>query len=155
MLTIRKATRRDVDDVWAIRNAAICNQCVDYYPADILKTWARSEISELFTNIVEQHFYLAVYINLTVGTGMINTDTGKIDAIFVHPNHMRKGVGRKMIKFLEDIALQNRLQLITLESTLNAVVFYRKCGFKGDDICTYVSPSGVSLDCIPMTKAIG
>ena len=121
---------------------------------DTLRTWASGELSEGFIDVVEQHFYVATYDTQIIGTGMINTDTGKIDAIFVHPNHMRKDVGKTIVKFLEGIALSQGLRTLTLESTLNAAAFYRACGFQGDEVDAYISPRGISLDCIPMVKII-
>ena len=85
---------------------------------------------------------------------MINIETGKIDAIFVHPNHMRKGIGKKILEFLEDIALSYGLKTLALQSTLNAAEFYRACGFVGNEVDRYTTSKGLSLDCIPMIKVI-
>lgn len=121
---------------------------------DILEGWAGLELSDAFAESVEKHFYLAKNGVEVVGTGMINARTGKIDAIFVHPNHMRKGIGKAVIKFLEGVALNHGLKTVTLQSTLNAAAFYRTCGFVGDEIKTYTTSQGMTLDCIPMTKGI-
>ncbi|WP_133719124.1 GNAT family N-acetyltransferase [Methylocaldum gracile] len=154
MLSIEKAKREDARAAWEIRNTAILNQCAGHYSVDALKVWTGGMLTEDFIDHVEKHFYVAKYHHQVVGTGMINIDTGKIDAVFVHPNHMRKGIGRGIVTFLEEIALSHGLETLNLESTLNAAAFYRACGFKGDEIATYVSPRGISLDCIPMIKDI-
>ena len=152
MLKIRKAKREDAKAAWDLRNAAILNQCVSHYSIDELKIWTNGELSEKFTDTVEKHFHVVTYNGQVIGTGMVNIETGKIDAMFVHPNHMRMGAGRKIIEYLEGIALGNGLDKLSLESTLNAAPFYRACGFEGDEIGKYESPKGVSLDCIPMVK---
>jgi N-acetylglutamate synthase-like GNAT family acetyltransferase len=154
MLSIRKAKKGDAKAAWKIRNVAILNQCVGHYSRDALKIWTSGELSEAFANAVEKYFYVAVYNKQVIGTGMIDTQTGKLDAIFVHPSHIRKGVGRKIVSFLESIAVNHGLETLNLESTLNAASFYRACGFKGNEVGTYNSPRGVSLDCIPMIKVI-
>ena len=154
MASIKKAKREDARAAWEIRNIAILNQCAGHYSMDTLKTWTSGELSEDFIDAVEKHFYVATYNNQVIGTGMINIETGKIDAIFVHPNHMRKGIGRKIVGFLEDIALSYGLETLTLESTLNAAAFNRAYGFEGNIVGTYISPKGVSLDSLPMAKVI-
>ena len=154
MLNIEKAKREDALAVWEIRNAAILNQCAGHYSMDILKIWTGGELSDNFIDGVEKHFYVATDNNQVTGTGMINIEIGKIDAIFVHPNHMRKGTGKKIVNFLESIALQHGLKTLNLESTLNAAAFYRACGFEGNEVGTYHSPRGISMDCIPMVKDI-
>ena len=97
---------------------------------DTLNAWTGGEFSEDFIDAVVKHFYVATYNNQVVGTGMINIETGKVDAIFVHPNHMRRGIGKSIVEFLEDIGLNSGLETLTLESTLNAAAFYRTCGLK-------------------------
>ena len=154
MQGIRKAKREDAKAAWDIRNAAILNQCIGHYSPNALKIWTGGELSEDFANAVEKDFYVATYDDDVVGTGMIHLERGKIDAIFVDPSHMRKGIGTTIVRFLEDIARNHGLETLTLESTLNAAPFYRACGFKGNEIATYNSPKGVSLECIPMVKVV-
>jgi len=154
MLSIEKAKREDAPTAWKIRNAAILNQCAGHYSVDNLKAWTSGDLSEDFVKVVEKHFYVARSNNEIVGTGMISVETGKIDAIFVHPAHMRRGIGAKIVEHLEIIALGHGLETLTLDSTLNAVAFYRSCGFEGNEVGAYISPRGLSLDCIPMVKVI-
>ena len=84
MLKIEKANRKDARAALEIRNAAILNQCVSHYSMDVLKEWTSGELSDEFTDSVEMNFYVAIDDNQVVGTGMINIESGKIDAIFVH-----------------------------------------------------------------------
>lgn len=154
MLRLEKAKRKDARAALEIRNAAILAQCIDCYSMDILRIWTSGDLSEAFADSVEKYFYIAVHSNQVVGTGMINVETGKIDAVFVHPSHMRKGIGRKILEFLEGTARRHGLEKLYLESTLNAAAFYRACGFEGNEVGLYQSSKGVSLDCIPMVKNI-
>lgn len=147
MAYIRKATREDAQAIWDLRIAAILDQCAGYYSLDILKAWTSGDLSETFIGNVAQHFHVAVHNDQIVATGMIDTQTGKIDAIFVHPDHMRKGLGKMVVTFLEEVARKRGLKTITLDSSLNAVDFYRACGFEGNSISKYSSPRGIFLDC--------
>ena len=63
-------------------------------------------------------------------------------------------MGKEMLAYLERLAVEAGLSLLTLESTLNAAEFYRKCGFIGDEISVYQSPRGFNLDCIIMSKKL-
>jgi GNAT superfamily N-acetyltransferase len=154
MLSVRKAKREDAQAAWDIRKAAILHQCAGHYPMDDLKIWTAGALSQPFIDAVEKHFYVAIYDDQVVGTGMINLETGKIDAIFVHPGHMKMGVGRKVVEYLELLARDEGLKELHLESTLNAAPFYRTCGFSGDEPGTYQSPTGLCLDCVPMVKLL-
>jgi GNAT superfamily N-acetyltransferase len=154
MTTIRKATREDAQTAWTLRNLAIAAQCADDYPPHLISAWTPLDIPDGFAETVEQHLYVADLFGEVVGTGMINLQTGKIDAIFVHPKRVRLGIGAKIVRHLEELARVKGLREMVLESTLNAVEFYRACGFSGDRISQYHSPRGFSLDCVLMSKRI-
>lgn len=151
-LLIRKANAEDAEAVWCIRNDAIRSQCVGHYDADVLAIWTERSLTEGFVRVVSNSFYVATFDGTVVGMGLLNCGTGRIDAIFVRPDMMRQGIGSKILAFLEGIAVQHGLTRLTLDSTLNAAPFYRKCGFMGDEVGTHQSPRGISLDCIPMSK---
>lgn len=111
-------------------------------------------MTEQFIEVVEDSFYVAISDGQVVGTGMINLQSGKVDAIFVHPSRMRSGIGRQVLLHLEKLALAAGLNQLSLDSTLNASRFYRAHGFVGDSVAKYESPRGISLDCIPMVKKV-
>ncbi len=153
-VTIRKACGADAPAAWDIRNAAILSQCTGHYPAELLAIWTDGAITGSFIDAVAELFYVNTVDDAVVGTGMIDCATGRVDAIFVRPDMMRRGIGRQMISFLEMVARAAGLTGLRLDSTLNAAEFYRRCGFVGTGKGTYYSPRGITLDCIPMTKIL-
>ena len=154
MISIRKANENDAQAVWDIRNAAINSECADHYPPEALKIWTDGEMTEQFVKTVADRFYVATLGDHVVGTGMIDLESGKVDAMFVHPSKVGTGVGRWILIYLEKLAFEAELTHVSLESTLNAAPFYRACGFVGDTLAKYESPRGVSLDCISMKKSL-
>jgi GNAT superfamily N-acetyltransferase len=153
-LVIRKAEREDAIAAWDIRNAAILDQCTGHYPEDQLAAWTAGEITDEFIQSVARSWYVAILNESLVGTGMLDNATGQVDAVFVRPDRMGRGVGSAMMAHLESQAMGSRLTRLTLDSTLNAAPFYRKCGFVGDQRSVYESPRGISLACVPMTKQL-
>lgn len=151
---IRKACADDTAAVWEVRNASILSQCRGHYPEDSLAIWTSGALTSEFVQFVVEQVYVATVDDAVVGTGMINRNTGRLDAIHVRPDMMRRGIGRQMVSFLEDIGRDAGLATLTLDATLNAAAFYRRCGFVGDKIGSYRSPRGITLDCIPMTKEL-
>ncbi|MEZ8656715.1 GNAT family N-acetyltransferase [Vibrio splendidus] len=154
MINIRKAARSDAKDIFDIRSRAILDQCPAYYSEEQLSLWTQGEMSETFIADVEATFYVSEVDDRVIGSGKINTQTGMVDAIFVDPGFFGKGAAKMMLQFLEGLANQYNLPLMKLESTLNAAAFYRSCGFIGDELSTYHSPRGISLDCVPMEKRL-
>ena len=151
-MLIRKATIADAQSAFDIRIAAINSRCIGYYTPRDLKEWTAGTMSANFAKMVEDVCYVATVEDVVVGTGMIDLGSGKIDAIFVQPLLMGQGIGRRMMSYLEFLAMAARLTELRLDSTLNAASFYRVVGFVGDAVSTYKTQSGISLDCIPMVK---
>ena len=151
---IRKAVADDSNAIWATRNAAILAQCIGFYSSSDLEVWTDGAPTDRFVQSVIDKWHVAVADNRVVGTGIIDVVSGHIDAVFVQPEMMRRGVGTSMMNYLERIAVAYGLCRLTLDSTLNAVSFYRGCGFIGEQISEYKSPRGITLMCIPMTKIL-
>lgn len=154
LFAIRKAVRADADAAWEIRRAAVMTECVNAYPLDQLEQWTGGTASRAFADAVEERFLVATVDEHVAGTGMIDIETGKIDAILVHPAYMKHGIGAAMMRHLETLARSQGLRELKLDSTLNAAPFYRALGFNGDEIAQYHSPRGLTMDCVPMTKRL-
>jgi GNAT superfamily N-acetyltransferase len=152
--TIRRASRDDANACWDVRRRAVMSECASAYPHDQLDEWTGGAPSVAFTNAVEDRFYVAIVEAHLAGTGTIDLTTGKIDAIFVHPGFMRRGIGAAMVAHLEALARAAGLRQIVLDSTLNAAPFYRRLGFEGETVAPYRSPRGLRMDCVPMTKPL-
>ncbi len=154
-LLIRSATRKDADAVLSLRRCAILRGCAGHYPKSDLAIWAEGDASERFLVDLERHGFLAEAEGRLVGSGMVNLADGQIDAIFTHPDWMGQGIASAMMAHLESLARANGLQQLTLEATLNAAPFYRRCGFVASKHSEYHSPRGVVLPCIVMAKPLG
>ncbi len=149
---IRKATAADAQSVFDIRIAAINSQCKGHYKDSDLEKWTAGKMSSNFVKMVNDKCYVTIVDDEVVGTGMIDLRSGKIDAVFVQPAFMGRGIGRQMMWYLERLAVAAGISQISLEATLNATSFYRAVGFQGDTVSKYCSSSGLPLDCIPMIK---
>jgi GNAT superfamily N-acetyltransferase len=154
LFTIRKALRADADAAWEIRRAAVMCECAGAYSLNQLEEWTGGTASRAFADAVEERLLVATVGDHVAGTGMIDLTTGKIDAIFVHPAYMKRGIGAAMMRHLESLARSEGLRELKLDSTLNAAPFYRALGFRGDEIAPFQSPRGLIMDCVPMTKRL-
>lgn len=154
MLQIRRAERGDAETAFDIRFQAIRNQCSAVYTEAQVTAWTCVPLTEKYRAWVEKDYYLACMDGLPVATGVIDLETGKLDAIFVSPRFMGQGIGKGMITHLEHLARNAGLAEVHLEATLNAESFYQRCGFVGGPQAVYHSPSGLQLACVPMRKQL-
>ncbi len=156
-MEIIKAAREDALCCYELRREAILFGCQGHYPDEDLEKWVSGEMPEWFKGIVEQHFYLIRLDNEYVATGFLDEENSLLEAIFVKPAAMGRGVGRAMVGHLEGIAISKGLTELGLEATLNAAAFYRSCGYGGaerEQVSVYHSPKGVSLASVRMSKSL-
>ncbi|MBR9727458.1 GNAT family N-acetyltransferase [Shewanella intestini] len=150
--SIRKATVDDAVVAYRIRNDAILHQCVSVYDSQDMEQWTCGELDPRFAGEFAHHGYVLLVNNAIVAVGMLDIKQAQVDAIFVDPKVMRLGLGQRMLGYIEALAKQHNLTQLSLQATLNAVAFYRKCGFVGDKQSVYQSPRGFNLACVPMLK---
>ncbi|WDH36359.1 GNAT family N-acetyltransferase [Pseudomonas chlororaphis] len=151
-MLIRKAHGDDAPRVFVIRNQAINHQCSGHYPAADLQVWTTGSLGDYFIEVLEKTGHVAVIDGQIAASGMLDLESGQVDAVFVDPAYMGRGIGRQMMDYLEQLALQAGLPHLILDSTLNAADFYRHCGFVGEQVAQYHSPRGLTLACVPMIK---
>ncbi len=81
------------------------------------------------------HFFAAKDSGKIIGCGGIAAYWGSlteswIHTIFVDPDYQRKGIGRKMIGFLENDEYAKRANRIEIHAAMSAIPFYRKLGYE-------------------------
>lgn len=155
LLSIRPALRSDAEAAFDIRRQAIRYQCSAVYTAEQIRVWTEMPLTDGYRDSVQRHYQLVCDGELPVATGFIDFQSGEIGALFVLPAYMGRGIGRKMLHHLEQLALGAGISDIHLDATPNAVPFYRRCGYQGTVQAIYFSPSGLELPCIPMDKRLG
>ncbi|MBV7314138.1 GNAT family N-acetyltransferase [Shewanella sp. NIFS-20-20] len=157
-MLIRKARAEDGLACFALRNAAILTGCKGFYEDELLELWTEGECPSWFLHVVATEFYVLEIAGRILATGFIDLNLAKLEALFVHPEVMRTGVGKAMYLYLESLAISHGLKEIRLESTINAAPFYRSLGFGGSGLernSVYHSPKGFNLPCIEMHKPLG
>lgn len=82
-------------------------------------------------------------------------DSARIRAFFVHPDRARRGIGRAILEACEAEARAHGFRSAELLATLPGHPFYRKLGYEGDERVAHELSGGVTIDFIPMSKALG
>ncbi|AZF27246.1 GNAT family N-acetyltransferase [Pseudomonas sp. R2-60-08W] len=154
MLEIKRATPDDADRAFEIRREAIRSQCIGAYSAEQMALWTRGRASDGYSTLMEKLFYMGWVNGEAVVTGMLDLANNELGALFVRSAFTGRGYGKAMLDHLEDVARQRAVAEVVLDSTLNAVSFYRACGYVGHEQAVYRSPAGLVLACVPMVKKL-
>jgi len=80
-------------------------------------------------------------------------DAARIRAMYTHPRHTRKGIGRRIIALCEEAARAEGFRRMELMSTLAGEPLYRSCGYDAIERVTD-DRGGAAVPLIRMGKAL-
>jgi len=81
-------------------------------------------------------------------------DAARVRAMYTHPDHARRGVGRLILARCETAAAAEGFRTVELMSTLAGEPLYRACGYTEIEHFTPTPVDGVELPLIRMGKAL-
>lgn len=156
MIAIRNAISTDIDKFKRVITASILELCKDYY--------TQNELNSLLAQYPERKLYdiwlhervllVADDGNEIVGFAQYFPLDSSIEAVHVLPGYVKQGIGKNLVKKIEEIAKQKNAPRIILGSSLNAVTFYEKCGFIRMGNSTFRCNDGVKLEVINFEKKL-
>lgn len=160
-LTIRDAIEGDVDDIYNIHTEAIRKKCPSHYGTEDIDVWvARQNKAKYLPSIAAREIVVAEKLGKVVGFGHLldckesDWKTMQIRGLFVLPDCGVKGVGSALMKELEKRARDCSADCLIVQSSLNAVEFYRKCGFIPLELTTHQMSEQSCLQCHKMMKKL-
>jgi citrate lyase synthetase len=131
-MIFRDVIIREIKKIDRKRCIEIINSCLmeinsrNYSPKFIKylkKSYSKNYLRrpEIYTSIIEQN-------EMIIGTGSISAK-GQIRDLFIDIKHHRKGYGKKLLVYLEDVAKSKNLKKSFLYSAISAVKFYKSQGY--------------------------
>jgi putative acetyltransferase len=127
-LAIREATDRDAERIHEVHVASVRGLCGAAYEPKVIDGWLRGRSAAGYTRGIGDGAMLVAELDAVV-VGFCHAMQDEIIALFVHPASAGQGVGAALLSTgLERAARSGRA--VRLESTLNAVAFYERFGFR-------------------------
>jgi GNAT superfamily N-acetyltransferase len=153
MLKIRRAQPEDCHSIASVHSAAVRGISTAVYTPEEIQAWAvPREPASYEESIRSKEFFVAEDGCAIVGFGVLNPETAEVEAVYVDPGAGRRGIGREVLRKLEERASALGLTVMRLNASLNAVPFYEKAGYVAQVRSTYRLLTGVEIACIPMVK---
>jgi len=83
-----------------------------------------------------------------------SVDAARVRAMYTHPDHTRKGVGRLVLQACEAAAAAEGFARVEMAATLGGVPLYRACGYEDIEPFTALTSSGYEVPLMRMGKAL-
>ena len=81
-------------------------------------------------------------------------DAARVRAMYTHPDHARKGVGRLILDACEAAARAEGFRRVEMAATMGGVPLYRACGYHDIEPFEAVTSTGYRVPLIRMGKAL-
>jgi putative acetyltransferase len=153
----------DATAMLAVHRAAIRGTAAAAYPPEVIEAWAPLPITPAHIDGLAQrlasgteHAVLARdAAGHVVGFGSIIPSTCELRALYVAPEHGRRGVGAMILAHLEAMAVALGLPELQMDASTNAVAFYRRHAFAAEGAGEHMLASARRMDCVRMRKPLG
>jgi len=83
-----------------------------------------------------------------------HVDAARVRAMYTHPDHTRKGVGRIVLDACEAAARAEGFTRVEMAATMGGVPLYRACGYHDIEPFEAVTTTGYRVPLIRMGKAL-
>jgi len=161
MINYRIANSSDAENLLKTRHDAVVNHKTDQYSDALLIAWApkineesvRTEAEALknpdrITIIAEDKDTQVKMLGLCT----IGISEGLLKQCYVLPEYNGRGIARELVKRAESIAQEKGLKSLKLSSSLIALDFYKKQGYKELNLYNYELDNGLQMPCVMMEK---
>ena len=133
-MRIRRARPEDARKISLLRRKTLKERNKNDYPKVFLQFLINENSTRgIINKMRDRDMFCAWEDNTLLGT--IDFGGNKIGGLFIKSSEIGKGIGTKLMDFIENYALSKKIKQVRLYSTKFAVNFYKKRGY-------HLSPSG-------------
>ncbi len=132
---IREFKKEDAIEVSKLIKRSLWEVNIKDYPKEYMEEFEKIMTpEEILKRADETHYYVYEEDNKIVGIGGIGPSKRdekymEIMTVFIIPEYMNKGIGRKIINKLEEDEFFLNSEKVIVSSSLTAVGFYKKMGY--------------------------
>ena len=156
-MIVRKARLKDAPIISKVMRDTIKIVNSKDYSADKLNIWLNTnritKIKER-TKDTNKINFVAVIHNKVVGVASLYFKEKELGSLYVKHDTHEKGIGTKLLQYVEEYAKKKGLKELKLGSTITALDFYKNRGYKTTKKKHNVILQGVRIPCILMSKRL-
>ena len=129
LIEIREFKDQDALEASNLIRKTLSEENSKFYPDSVIEHMC-NEFSPKFVVELskEREFFVAIEKSNIIGTITLIKDY--IGTVFVNPDYHGKGIGTKLMETIENLAKERKIENLKLNSSINAVDFYEKLGYK-------------------------
>ncbi len=130
-ITIRNARKQDAKKISFLRRDTLKRISSQEYSSEIfdyLLDWA--SLKRTLEDMKNRKIFCAWKGNKLIGTADLEVGRKRIGGFFVKADLIGKGIGSKLLEFVEEYAMKKGIKKLNLNPSPYAFNFYKKRGYK-------------------------
>ncbi len=128
MINIRKFEKTDANQCAKIIRRALKQLNSADYPKEVINYMVqRTTPEELLLLNLKREFIVAERDGEIVGTATL--ERNNVGGVYVDPNYINRGIGKRLMKEIENIALSRGIEKLEFGATITSAGFYMKLGY--------------------------
>jgi putative acetyltransferase len=152
---VRPAGESDVVGICRVHNDSIRALCRGRYGEGEIAAWIAFRPPQAYRSaLASRTLFVAEREGEIVGFGQFDPARSEIEACYVSPDAVKRGVGSDLVLRMEDEARAKGHEVVRLNATLNAETFYARLGYRRLGPAVHRGGNEVDLDCIRMEKKL-
>ena len=129
MIEIREFRDQDALEVSNLIRKTLSEENSKYYPNSVITFMVNEYTPKFLVKLSKvREFFVAIEKSNIIGTVSLFQDY--IGTVFINPDYHGKGIGTKLMAKIENLAKERKIEELRLNSSINAVAFYEKLGYK-------------------------
>jgi len=157
LITIREVRRGEERLFLELHARSVRALAAGHYPPDVIEAWcvpASSRNVAAFTRNPDKELRLFAEVNgVALGLGALCFAPAEVRACYVAPEGARKGIGTALVREIERIATDHRIERLALLASINAEPFYASLGYQSEG-CTEHVMRGRPMAAVRMSKQL-
>jgi len=148
-MKVIKAKKGDAKEISVCRQKAIKKLNSNGYSKKGLKDLLdNSSFSSVVLDLSDYEIFILIHDKNVIGT--VSLGKNQIGELYVDPDYAGRGIGEKLLRFIEKYAKSKDMQSVYLFSALPSEGFYKKNGYKSLNIALSYS----TKSCLQFIKMI-
>ena len=154
-MRIRKARPEDAKEIVKLVRETIRKVNSEDYTKKQVNAWVSSNKAKKMREFIagKRKVFVAVDKDKIIGMATWTQSENQVGALYVQKDRIGEGIGKKLYDRVEEEARKAGTKELKLYSTITAVPFYKKRGYKSVRK-THVTMNKVKIPCVIMKKKL-
>ena len=159
-VAVRRASAPDAQRLVQIHYNAVQGVSSEFYAPSLLDSWSPppdSDRYEWMQNVIEsdsRDVFVAELQDVICGFSICVPSESSIYVLYIAPDFVGRGIGRKLLEHTESHLTREGVSCSSLNSSLNAVQFYKAAGYEVIRASSQALADGSEMRCYKMQKVL-